>query len=85
MFKYLLPAAAALFLISSPSFAGHCPKDVKHIDAVLAKSTVPADVKATAKAKALRDQGKALHKAKKHGESLQALHEALHLLGEKHK
>ena len=83
MFKCLLPAAAVLLLSVSPVFAGHCPRDVKAIDKAMASSTAAPDVKA--KVKALRDSGEALHKSGKHGESLQALHEALKLLGEKHK
>lgn len=82
MFKRLLPVAAVLLLSVSPALAGHCPKDVKAIDAAMASSKASPEM--MAKARALRDSGAALHKAGKHGESLKALHEALALLGVKH-
>tara|TARA_R110000824_G_scaffold155840_1_gene328641 strand:+ start:118 stop:369 length:252 start_codon:yes stop_codon:yes gene_type:complete len=82
MNKLILSAAAALLLAASPAYAGHCPKDVKHVKEALAKSSASAENKA--KAQALMAEGDAMHKAGKHGESLKALHEALHLLGEKH-
>ncbi|MAN79433.1 MAG: hypothetical protein CMM77_09720 [Rhodospirillaceae bacterium] len=83
MNKLILSAAAALLLAASPAYAGHCPKDVKHVKEALAKSSASAENKA--KAQALMTEGDAMHKAGKHGESLKALHEALHLLGEKHR
>lgn len=82
MNKLILSSAAALLLAASPAYAGHCPKDVKHVKEALAKSSASAENKA--KAQALMAEGDAMHKAGKHGESLKALHEALHLLGEKH-
>lgn len=82
MNKLILSAAAAFLLAASPAYAGHCPKDVKHVKEALAKSSASAENKA--KAQALMAEGDAMHKAGKHGESLKALHEALHLLGEKH-
>ncbi|UTW50844.1 hypothetical protein KFF05_12975 [bacterium SCSIO 12827] len=83
MNKLILSAVAALLLATSPAYAGHCPKDVKHVKEALAKSSASAENKA--KAQALMAEGDAMHKAGKHGESLKALHEALHLLGEKHR
>jgi hypothetical protein len=83
MKKIILSAAAALLLAASPAYAGHCPKDVKHVKEALQKSSASAENKA--KATALMAEGEAMHKAGKHGESLKALHDALHLLGEKHK
>jgi hypothetical protein len=83
MKKLILSAAAAFVLAASPAFAGHCPKDVKHVQQALANSSASAENKA--KAQALMAEGDALHKAGQHGKSLKALHEALHLLGEKHK
>lgn len=65
------------FGFASPALAGHCPKDVKRIDAALAQQSNP-------EAKALRDKGDALHKAGKHKESLAELHEALKILGLEH-
>tara|TARA_R110001592_G_C12984464_1_gene734466 strand:- start:316 stop:570 length:255 start_codon:yes stop_codon:yes gene_type:complete len=83
MNKLILSAAAAFLLAAaSPAFAGHCPKDVKHVKEALAKSSASAENKA--KAATLMAEGEAMHKAGKHGESLKALHDALHLLGEKH-
>lgn len=82
MNKLILSVAVALLLAASPAYAGHCPKDVKHVKEALAKSSASAENKA--KAQVLMAEGEAMHKAGKHGESLKALHDALHLLGEKH-
>lgn len=70
---------AVIFAIgfTSPALAGHCPKDVKAIDAALAEQS-------NAEAKALRDKGQQLHEAGQHGESLEALHQAMNILGIEH-
>lgn len=62
---------------ASPAFASHCPKDVKLIDAALAQQSNP-------EVKALRDKGEELHKAGKHKESEDALHQAMKILGLNH-
>lgn len=76
-------AIAAVLLWATPALASHCPKDVKLIDEALAKDTMMDEAKMT-QVKALRDEGDALHKAGKHGESIEALHEALKILGIEH-
>lgn len=75
--KRIVIVAVTLFGLASPALAGHCPKDVKLIDAALAQQS-------NDEAKALRDQGEALHKAGEHSESLEALHQAMKLLGLEH-
>lgn len=75
--KRLIIAAITVFGFAGPALAGHCPKDVKLIDASLATQS-------NAKAQTLRDQGDALHKAGKHKESVAALHQAMEMLGLKH-
>jgi len=75
--KRIIIVAVALFGFASPALAGHCPKDVKLIDAALAQQS-------NAEAKELRDKGEALHKAGKHKDSEDALHDAMKLLGLAH-
>ena len=82
MKKQLFLAAALAALVATPALAGHCPADVKAIDAALAKMSLPAAN--MTEVKALRDQGDALHKAGKHGEAIKGLHEAMESLGIKH-
>lgn len=75
--RRLFIAAIIAFGFANPALAGHCPKDVKLIDATLAQQS-------NAEAQSLRDQGDALHKAGKHKESLAALHQAMKSLGLAH-
>lgn len=75
--KRIVIVAVALCGFASPALASHCPKDIKLIDAALAQQS-------NAEAKVLRDKGEALHKAGKHEESLDALHQAMKLLGLEH-
>jgi hypothetical protein len=75
--KRLLIAAFIAFGFVTPAVAAHCPKDIKLIDAALAQQS-------NAEAKSLRDQGAALHKAGKHKESTDELHQAMKILGIKH-
>lgn len=82
MSKSVLPVAAVLALVAFPALAGHCPKDVKKIDAAFSGGKVSAAN--MTKVKALRDKGAGLHKSKQHGGSLEALHEALKIGGIKH-
>ena len=79
MIKRTLAAAAVLVLAANPALAGHCPKDVKAIDAALEGSTL-SQAKVS-EVKALRDQGNQLHKSGKHGDSLGTLHKAMAILG----
>ena len=77
--KKLLTALALTALLSGTAFASSCPMHVKKIDEALATSTASEEVKA--QAKALRDEGDALHKAGSHAESMAKLAEAEALLG----
>ncbi len=75
---HLITAAAAL-LISGQAFAATCPVLVTEIDAAPASSTASArDMLA---AKALRDEGEALHAAGDHATSVEKPNEAKALLG----
>jgi len=75
--KRILLAAAFAVGFAGPALASHCPKDVQAIDAALA-SNMNGD------AKALRDKGAQLHADGKHQESVEALHEAMKILGIEH-
>lgn len=75
--KRLLIAAIIAVGFTSPAFANHCPKDIAKIDAALAQQS-------NAEAKALRDKGEELHKAGQHAASLEALHQAMAILGLEH-
>ncbi len=82
MLKFAIPAALALRFVASPALAGHCPRDVKKVDAALADAQLSAaDLAAV---QTLRDAGDMAHKSGNHGESLEALHEAMELLGIAH-
>ncbi|HEX6633370.1 MAG TPA: hypothetical protein VF038_05345 [Usitatibacter sp.] len=78
--KRTLPFAAALLFASGAAFAFHCPKDMKEIDAALAKhpSLSEAQMK---EVKALRAKGEAEHKAGKHQASVDDLAKAKAILG----
>lgn len=75
--RRLFIAAIIAFGFANPALASHCLKDVKLIDAALTQQS-------NAEAQTLRDKGDALHKAGKHKESEDALHEAMKILGIKH-
>ena len=77
--KKLLTALALTVLMTGTAFAASCPMHVQKIDEALASSTASEAVKA--EAKALRDEGEALHKAGSHAESMAKLAEAEKLLG----
>ena len=79
MIRKTLITAVALLALSGVAFAGSCPKVGKEIAANLETSTADADTKA--KAKALHDEGMALHGEGKHAESMAKLGEAKALLG----
>ena len=73
-------AAGALGLMAGPAFAASCPKHMKEIDEALAKNP-SASAEQIAKAKALRAEGEAQHKAGKHAESVKSLTDAKKQLG----
>ena len=73
-----LLAAAVVLAFSAPALAGHCPADVKAIDAALGKVSLPA-AKMT-EVKKLRDQGEAQHKAGKHKEAVDTLSKAMRMV-----
>ena len=81
--KAMITAAVALFaagFLSAPAQAGHCPKDVKKINAAMSKM----DGKKMSMAKDAAAKGLALHKGGKHGGSIKVLHAAMKDLGIKH-
>ncbi|HSS63461.1 MAG TPA: hypothetical protein VLS27_03445 [Gammaproteobacteria bacterium] len=76
----LTAAALALALSSGTALAFECPADMKKIDAALAANP-SLDSSQMAKVKELRASGEQLHKSGKHGESVEALREAMQILG----
>jgi len=71
--------AVALAFGAGTVFAFHCPKDMKLIDAALAKN--PGLTKEQlAEVKKLRATGEELHKAGKHQESVDTLAKAMKIL-----
>ncbi len=81
--RTILAATVAVFatgFFSTPAYAGHCPKDVKKINASMSK--LSKDKMMMGKDAATK--GLALHKAGKHGESIKLLHAAMTDLGIKH-
>ncbi len=79
-FKHIA-LALALSSLSVPALAASCPKDMKRVDAALETASLSeADL---TKVKKLRADGEKLHNEGKHTESVEALHEALDILGVK--
>ena len=72
--RIVLLALALSLGSASLAYASSCPMQVKAIDEALAKNTLSAEKKA--QAQKLRDEGKALHDAGKHAESMAKLAEA---------
>jgi len=70
----------ALALISASALAFHCPKDMKAIDAALAKHP-KLSAEQMSEVKKYRADGEALHKAGKHQESVDTLAKAMKILG----
>jgi len=69
-----------LACVSASALAGHCPIDMKEIDAALsANPQLSADK--LAEVKKLRAEGEAFHKAGKHQESVATLGKAKTILG----
>ncbi len=78
----LLAAVVAVFatgFLSVPALAGHCPKDVKKLDAALPMSKLHK--MQTWRVKGLRDKGDEQHKNGQHEDALKSLHEAMKKLG----
>ncbi len=80
MIKRTLIAAAVLVAFAGPALAGHCPADVKKLEAAM-PNLKSAQL---ALAKEAAAKGAELHAAGKHGESLQVLEKALKELGIDH-
>ncbi len=80
---YALAAIAVATMIATPALAGHCPKDMKAIDAALAKHPSLSSTQMTEVAQ-LRAEGERLHKGKDHGASLASLEKAMKILGIEH-
>jgi hypothetical protein len=72
-------AAALIFGLTAPAFAGNCPVLMGQFEEALSTST--ADDATKASATALYETGKAAHDAGEHAASIAALEEALALLG----
>ena len=71
--------AVAMVFASGTAFAMHCPKDMKEIDAALAKNPKMSAAE-MAEVKKLRAEGETLHKAGKHQESVDTLAKAKGML-----
>ncbi len=83
MLTRTLSLAAVLAFLATPVWAGHCPKDVKAIDAALATEHGLTAAQ-SAKVMKLRDAGEAQHNSGKHSDSIKELHQALEILGISH-
>ncbi len=70
--------AICLALASGVALANSCPKEMKAIDAALPKAKLSAAQ--MSEVKKLRAEGESLHKAGKHGESMEALGKAKKIL-----
>ena len=70
----------AMLALSGAAWAAHCPADMKKIDAALATNPQLSGEEMT-EVKSLRAQGEELHKAGKHGESVETLAKAMKILG----
>ena len=80
MRKTKVGIAIALAMMSLTAYAGHCPMDMKAIDAALTSNT-KLTAEQTAEVKKLRAEGEALHKSGNHAESVQKLGQAKQILG----
>ncbi len=66
--------------LASPALAGQCPKDMKAIDAALAKNPqLSADQ--SAEIKKMRAEGAKLHKSGNHAGAVETLAKAMKILG----
>jgi len=80
MKRTTLGVAAAMIFASGAAFAFHCPKDMKAIDAALAKNPKLSAAQ-MADVKKYRSEGEVLHKAGKHQESVDTLAKGMKILG----
>ena len=78
--KSILVAAAVVVAMSSPALAKHCPKDAKIVKEAMSKATGLSEKKMSL-VQSLHDMGVALHKSKKHADSITVLHAATTILG----
>jgi hypothetical protein len=78
--KRTLTFTAALLFASGAAFAFHCPKDMKEIDAALAKHP-KLSAEQMKEVKDLRAKGEAEHKAGNHQASVDDLAKAKSILG----
>lgn len=69
----------AMLFASSAALAFHCPADMKKIDEAMAKNPKLSAAQ-MADVKKYRAEGEALHKAKKHQESVDTLAKAMKIL-----
>lgn len=72
--------AALMFAFAGSAFAAHCPMDMKKIDEAMGKGP-SLSAEQMAEVKKLRAEGETLHKAGKHGESVEKLGRAMSILG----
>jgi len=72
--------AVLMFTLAGSAFANHCPMDMKKIDEALANKPNLSEAQ-MADVKKWRAEGEALHKAGKHGESVETLGKAMKALG----
>lgn len=75
-----IAVALSLALASTGAFAFHCPKDMKAIDAALAKNPKLSAAQMS-DVKKYRADGEAAHKAGKHQDSVDTLAKAMGILG----
>lgn len=74
-----LIVTASLALAAGTASAMHCPQDMKAIDEALPNAKLSAEQMALVKK--YRSEGEALHKEKKHQESVDTLAKAKKILG----
>lgn len=73
-----LIAAVVAVSFAAPALAGHCPADVKAIDAAM--SSVKLSSSQSAEVTSLRNEGDALHKSGSHKEAVDKLAKAMRLI-----
>lgn len=78
MYRSLIAASAAVFLIVSPAFANHCERDIAAINAALSKVKLSDEVRAYVIK--LRDKGQADHDKGDHPVAEATLAEAMRQL-----
>jgi hypothetical protein len=81
--KKIFIATILIAGLSTPAFAGHCPKDVKLIDEAVSMAQGLSSIQKI-EINNLRNGGERLHKNGKHDDALAALHRALNMLGKSH-